>query len=46
MKYIVISPTCCSEHGETEYRYYETLDEARKAAFEGDIIAKIIKEVL
>lgn len=45
-KYIVITYSCCSEHGGTEIYYYNTEKEARENASTGDTVAKLIVEVV
>jgi hypothetical protein len=43
--YVVINESCCEEHGETEIDYYDTLEEAEKHAYAGNIICEVIREV-
>jgi len=45
MQYAVYYPGCCGEHGGPEINYYETLEEAEKAATQGDTIFQVIKEL-
>ena len=45
MNYAVYYHGCCGEHGGPELTYYETLEEAEKAAVSGETIFKVIKEV-
>lgn len=46
LKYMVYYSGCCDEHGGPECEWYETLEEAEKAATKGELIFKLIKEVV
>lgn len=43
--YMVLYESCCSEHGDTEIDYFETLEEAEKNAWAGYKIFKLVKEI-
>lgn len=45
-KYAVYYSGCCEEHGGPEIDYYDTLEQAEKAAYSGLIIFKVVKEIV
>ncbi len=44
--YVVYNSGCCAEHGGPEMEWYDTLEEAEKAAVSGETIFKVVKEVI